>query len=139
VEDLDQYLHERLAEPVEDRQFRLRGIVFTLRPSIRPHAMSLFHAIGSAPDDVAGAAALRAFMEAVLVDGEIEAWDQLCELDGDDALTIGDMTAAAGYGLRRVVGRPPTKPNSSGQTSETPPPTTASRDASSLRVAGSAT
>jgi hypothetical protein len=138
IRDFDELLNERLAQPVEDRQFQLRGYTFTLRASIRPDAMPLFVAIGNSPDDVAGAEAVRAFMAAVLQDeGELAWWDELRDREGEDALTIADMVSVAGFALERIVGRPPTRLPDSGQTSEATPPITGSRAASPLRVAGS--
>jgi len=137
IRDFDEMMNARLAQPIEERQFQLRGYTFTLRPSIRPEAMSLFLAIGAAPDDAKGADAVREFMDACLVDGEIGWWDELRQRTGDDALTVLDMTMVAAFALERIVGRPPTKLPSSGQTSDEPTSSTDSKDGSSLRAVGS--
>jgi hypothetical protein len=137
MHDLDELLHARLAQPVEDRQFTLRGYTFTLRASIKPETMDLFVAISQAPNDVAATEAVRAFLAAVLTDEQMTWWDELRAREGDDALTIADMLAVCGFALERIVGRPPTKPSPSGETSAETPSITESKDASRLRVAGS--
>lgn len=120
MKDFDQ---ERALRSSADREFRIGGVTFTRKASVRPEVLFEYEDM---PRDV-GAAEAMAIMDRTLVQflegDDAEARYRAMREQTEDAVTVNDLTALLKWLIAESTGRPTLPPSPStaghGQTTAT--------------------
>lgn len=141
MKDFDVERKRRLAAP---RQFTIAGQTFTRVAGAKPEtllAWAELRGVNSDDGPADGEAAIRLMdrlMHDLLVPDDRARWAELRALDGEDALTIQDISDVLSWVVAGVMGRPLEPSSSSPDSSTTTPSEAASMPASSSPGTGEA-
>lgn len=110
------------ARPIEDRQFKLRGHVFTVRPHVRPEAIAIIDDADFAPTSQDTLNEIDKGIREFLVPEDRDAWDRIRADDGDDIVTLIDLRSISQRLVREESTLPTEAPSASTDGRETTKP-----------------
>lgn len=134
MKDFDVERRRRLAAP---REFTIAGETFTRVAGAKPETLLAWAELRGVNSDAGPAdgpdaiALMDRLMHDLLIPQDRERWAALRAVDGDDALTIADISDVISWVIAGVMGRPLEPSSSSPVSSPTTPSGTDSTDASS--------
>lgn len=101
------------ARPLEERQFQLRGRVFTVRPFVRPETIAIIDDADLAGSSAATLKEMDRGIREFLVPADREAWDEVRADDGDDVVSLLELQAISQRLVRIEAGLPTEAPSGS--------------------------